>query len=1032
MKAKKILFVLLALALVFAIASCGGGGSKPCETCVDENSDGICDVCEKEIPVEEVADVPLFVNGSPTFQVVLAENLSSDIKQAAVNSIKSMLKRDYDVDVDLFYEKSEDDADKFNTEVLIGEVSSRGDEYCFDGHTFGKDGYIIKIVGKKIVINAGSEESLILAMETFAEDVLAKNDITNLVMTKDDVVVEIQDDYRVTALKVNGNDMKGYTIAANLSMNRYEAAALTLQDFIYDETGYWLDIVDIKDATDKSIIMKHVDGVSNEESFKVSAKGSQLVIECAFDNLCERASMQFTTQKIMNAKGEVDFKGTVYTQDISVVYYDDFGAVGDGRTDDFLAIYNAHVFANESGQPVKASRNPSGKVYYIYDTRTSKDNNNSVVSIPIRTNTDWQGVKFIIDDRKLASFRPTGKNDPLVHEPDYDSFEFTKHFNMAEKKIFSILPEEEHEGFTFEDEAVLDKIVADGLRPGTEHIDLKIDGWDGSLMIIPYNSEHGVFRRLGNYQSFQSRGAAMHEIIIIDKDGNVSDETPIMFEYTNIDYITVYKLDPTSAITVGSATFETWESKVKNERYDLETGKNLFSTSYMSRGISVSRSYTVVKDVTHEVVFGYTLKERASGLESCNYSGFFQASNANHITFQDCHMHGRQQYDGHSSYDFGANRVNKIVLKNCIQTNFWVTVDPEEGVMHDLVDYEDGAYTSMSSVQVKDLEGNLKSVAMCWGIGGTNYCKNMEYIDSQLSRFDAHCGLYNGKVINSKVNYLALTGYGDMIIENTSWYQRGSSETMIALRADYGYLWNGNISIKDTKAYVFDIKTNVNSLKLVNHKFSNFYFGYPTAVPNISIDNLDIYSLKNQAPVAPGFAVNVFSIASTDTKMHLRGDCGKTSVFTYVDANKDGYIDEPLFDINMDGRIDDLDKVDIDGKNGPGETNLKYNDPQYLDKTDKELNKGIPHPSCKINLNPVKPPEYIKIINNDGVDGKGGYVYTVPNTAGQGISDGDWYNTEESYGGFFGDTKFIYDVNGEEFTLIGTDHKEHTVTFKFG
>ena len=89
MKAKKILFVLLALALVFAIASCGG--SKPCETCVDENSDGICDVCEKEIPVEEVADVPLFENRSPTFQVVLAENLSADIRQAAVNSIKSML-----------------------------------------------------------------------------------------------------------------------------------------------------------------------------------------------------------------------------------------------------------------------------------------------------------------------------------------------------------------------------------------------------------------------------------------------------------------------------------------------------------------------------------------------------------------------------------------------------------------------------------------------------------------------------------------------------------------------------------------------------------------------------------------------------------------------------------------------------------------------------------------------------------------------------------------------------------------------------
>ena len=83
----------------------------------------------------------------------------------------------------------------------------------------------------------------------------------------------------------------------------------------------------------------------------------------------ETAAAQFTTEKITAAKGELDFEGTVYTQDISVVYYDDFGAKGDGKTDDFLAIYNTHVFANESGQTVKASRNPKGKVYYIYDPR---------------------------------------------------------------------------------------------------------------------------------------------------------------------------------------------------------------------------------------------------------------------------------------------------------------------------------------------------------------------------------------------------------------------------------------------------------------------------------------------------------------------------------------------------------------------------------------------------------------------------------------------------------------------------------------
>ena len=96
-----------------------------------------------------------------------------------------------------------------------------------------------------------------------------------------------------------------------------------------------------------------------------------------------------------------------------------------------------------------------------------------------------------------------------------------------------------------------------------------------------------------------------------------------------------------------------------------------------------------------------------------------------------------------------------------------------------------------------------------------------------------------------------------------------------------------------------------------------------------------------------------------------------------------------------------------------------------------ELNKGIVHHGCTRNLNPIKPPEHITVLNNDGANGTGGYVYRVVNTALEGISDGGWYNDEETYGGFFGDTKFIYDINGQQYTLIGSNHPEHSVTFKF-
>lgn len=45
---KKTIALLLALVMVFALVSCGGK-KTPCETCVDEDGDKICDVCGGEV-----------------------------------------------------------------------------------------------------------------------------------------------------------------------------------------------------------------------------------------------------------------------------------------------------------------------------------------------------------------------------------------------------------------------------------------------------------------------------------------------------------------------------------------------------------------------------------------------------------------------------------------------------------------------------------------------------------------------------------------------------------------------------------------------------------------------------------------------------------------------------------------------------------------------------------------------------------------------------------------------------------------------
>ena len=67
--------------------------------------------------------------------------------------------------------------------------------------------------------------------------------------------------------------------------------------------------------------------------------------------------------------------------------YEQFGAAGDGITDDMPAIVRTHAEANRLGLPVRAR---AGARYYISPKAATAE---------IRTCTDWTGAAFIIDDR---------------------------------------------------------------------------------------------------------------------------------------------------------------------------------------------------------------------------------------------------------------------------------------------------------------------------------------------------------------------------------------------------------------------------------------------------------------------------------------------------------------------------------------------------------------------------------------------------------------------------------------------------------
>jgi len=79
--------------------------------------------------------------------------------------------------------------------------------------------------------------------------------------------------------------------------------------------------------------------------------------------------------------------------EIAFLNYEQFGAVGDGVTDDMAAIIACHDAANESGTSVKCK---DGARYYI---------GGGARAATIRTDVDFGTAEFIIDDRSLEDIQ---------------------------------------------------------------------------------------------------------------------------------------------------------------------------------------------------------------------------------------------------------------------------------------------------------------------------------------------------------------------------------------------------------------------------------------------------------------------------------------------------------------------------------------------------------------------------------------------------------------------------------------------------
>ena len=293
------------------------GAAVACTECVDADGDEKCDTCGGEVTTV-INDIVLIENGEAKFQFVLENGIATDVRKMVEQTVIRGMQRQSGIVVNSVTDGFSND-EEMVYEVLVGNVSGRGPRYTMDRHELGNEGYLICIVDTKIVIQGGSDEALSEAIIEFADDVLdyQRHDHSLVWMTKDDIVIKFQDNYKITSIAVNGTDMRGYTIAADPSNEEHMNAAEIFQATLYERTGLWLEIVSLAEAGEKSVIIRNIPEVYTDESFKVYADGARLMIDCAFDSKLYDAITRFLTLNISLGNGDINFEGTVMKLDIS-------------------------------------------------------------------------------------------------------------------------------------------------------------------------------------------------------------------------------------------------------------------------------------------------------------------------------------------------------------------------------------------------------------------------------------------------------------------------------------------------------------------------------------------------------------------------------------------------------------------------------------------------------------------------------------------------------------------------------------------